>query len=267
MVNYLSISVFLISSFLQYSNIIIKNSNIMNDKFVKDSLLPDERILIAAKFHPIKDYIIPMILLITVTLFFIFETCGVTDAELLENVYYSEEGWTINQYGNPFRVIYWGKDGITYEAKLDGDVYSRTTLGKMDYTEVTRLISEKKLEHRSNRQTYFSVYKIIAFWLVNIVLAYAFLKLIKWINSKDEFVITNKRVVAKVGVIRRIAFELQSEQVESIEIYQGFIGRILNYGTLMPTGIGASKVRIGFVVNPFEFRQHFYDLKKHQNID
>ena len=87
---------------------------------------------------------------------------------------------------------------------------------------------------------------------------------IGWSCKYDEFAITNKRIVVKVGVIRRVAFELQSEQVESIEIHQGILGRILNYGTLMPRGIGASKVRIPFVVNPFEFRQHFYELKNPQ---
>ena len=96
----------------------------------------------------------------------------------------------------------------------------------------------------------------------SIICAYRFSK---WLFAFDEFAITSKRVIAKVGVIRRIAFELQNEQIESIEIHQGIIGRILNYGTLMPCGIGASKVRIPFVVSPFEFRQYFYDLKKPQN--
>ena len=108
-------------------------------------------------------------------------------------------------------------------------------------------------------------YKRILYYLFNIVLFWGLFFLIKWINRKSEFVITNKRVVAKVGLIRRIAFELQTEQVESIGIYKGILGRLFNYGTLMPCGVGASKVHIRFVKNPFEFRQHFYDLKKDQN--
>ena len=106
---------------------------------------------------------------------------------------------------------------------------------------------------------------IVLFWIISIAFVYFVYRFCRWVNSKDEFVITNKRVVAKVGVIRRVAFELHNEQMESIEIRQGIIGRILNYGTLMPCGVGASKVRIPFVVNPFEFRQHFYDLKTPQN--
>ncbi len=86
----------------------------------------------------------------------------------------------------------------------------------------------------------------------------------KWLNKYDEFVITNLRVVAKVGVIRRVAFELLNEQVESIGISQGIMGRIFGYGTLIIGGVGASKVRIRFVKDPFEIRQHFYNLKKGQ---
>jgi len=111
----------------------------------------------------------------------------------------------------------------------------------------------------------FCIERFVITVFVSLILVFCLFFLFRWINSKDEFVITNKRVVAKAGVIRRIAFELLIEQMESIEVHQGIIGRILNYGTLMPCGIGASKVRIPFVVNPFEFRQHFYDLKKPQN--
>lgn len=107
----------------------------------------------------------------------------------------------------------------------------------------------------------------IAVLFGSIIVGGGFALLAKYLAKFDEFVITNKRVVAKVGLIRRVAFELHSEQVESIEISQGILGRILNYGTLMPCGVGASKVRIQYVINPFEIRQHFYDLKKPQNID
>lgn len=74
-----------------------------------------------------------------------------------------------------------------------------------------------------------------------------------WSYLKNEFVITNIRVIAKSGIIRRVSFELYNERVESIEVSQGYIGRLLNYGTLMPCGIGASRVRIPFVKDPFYF--------------
>ncbi len=77
----------------------------------------------------------------------------------------------------------------------------------------------------------------------------------------QEFVITNKRVIAYYGFIRQTAFELKIEKVESISIYQGFFARLLGFGTLQVCGIGASKAAVRFVKDPFEFRQHFFDLQ------
>lgn len=104
------------------------------------------------------------------------------------------------------------------------------------------------------------------FSIICLILAPISYFICKGLSKYDEFAITNLRVVAKVGVISRIAFELHNEQVESIEIQQGIFGRIFGYGTLIPGGVGASKVRIRFVKDPFELRQHFYDLKKRQQV-
>lgn len=83
---------------------------------------------------------------------------------------------------------------------------------------------------------------------------------IKAIKSQ-EFVITNKRVIAYYGFIRRVSFELKIEQVESITIYQDLLGRWFNCGTVKVCGVGASKAIVHFVKDPFEFRQHFFDLQ------
>lgn len=89
--------------------------------------------------------------------------------------------------------------------------------------------------------------------------------LVAWSMKFQEFVITNKRVIAYYGFIRRIAFELKTEQVESIIIYQSIIGRLFGYGTVQVCGVGASKARVHFVENPFEFRQHFFDMQYKEN--
>lgn len=96
--------------------------------------------------------------------------------------------------------------------------------------------------------------------VVIIVVALIVALLIKAIKSQ-EFVITNKRVIAYYGFIRRVAFELRIEQVESITIYQSLFERWFNCGTVKVCGIGASKAIVHFVKDPFEFRQHFFDLK------
>lgn len=81
----------------------------------------------------------------------------------------------------------------------------------------------------------------------------------------QEFVITNKRVIAYYGFIRRAAFELKIEKVESITIYQGLFARLFGCGMVKVCGIGASKAWVRFVKDPFEFRQHFFDLQYADN--
>ena len=56
------------------------------------------------------------------------------------------------------------------------------------------------------------------------------LVLTQFINYRtSEFAITNKRVIVKVGFIRRTSLETLLDKVEGIQVNQGILGRILNY--------------------------------------
>jgi uncharacterized membrane protein YdbT with pleckstrin-like domain len=77
-----------------------------------------------------------------------------------------------------------------------------------------------------------------------------------WIrSSSSEFAITNKRVVIKVGLIRRHSLELLLQKVEGIGVDQGIIGRILGYGTITVSGVGGTKEAFQRISNPLEFRR------------
>ena len=57
--------------------------------------------------------------------------------------------------------------------------------------------------------------------------------LVRWIRMKtSEFAVTTKRVIIKVGFIRRRTMELLLGQVEAIGVDQGILGRIIGYGTI-----------------------------------
>lgn len=70
-----------------------------------------------------------------------------------------------------------------------------------------------------------------------------------------EFAVTNKRIIAKTGLIRHRSLELQLSKVESISIKQPIMGRVLNYGTLVVTGSGGTKESFSGIANPMEFRK------------
>ena len=73
--------------------------------------------------------------------------------------------------------------------------------------------------------------------------------------STSEFGITNKRVIVKVGFIRRNSIEVLLSKVEGIQVNQGILGRILGYGSIVVSGTGGTKDPFHKISNPFEFRK------------
>ncbi len=71
----------------------------------------------------------------------------------------------------------------------------------------------------------------------------------------SEFGVTNRRVLVKVGMIRRRSVELLLTKVEGIGVDQGVMGRLLDYGTIIITGTGGTKEPFGKIAKPFEFRK------------
>ena len=70
-----------------------------------------------------------------------------------------------------------------------------------------------------------------------------------------EYGITNTRVISKRGLIRRDIEEINLSSIESINVNQSIIGRILNYGTIIISGRGTSKVIFKDIDNVVEVRK------------
>ena len=73
--------------------------------------------------------------------------------------------------------------------------------------------------------------------------------------TTSEFAITNKRVVIKVGWLRRRTVETMLSKVEGINVDQSFIGRLLGYGSIVITGTGGTAEPFRNIGSPFEFRR------------
>ena len=77
-----------------------------------------------------------------------------------------------------------------------------------------------------------------------------------FINFKtSEFGITNKRVLVKVGFIRRNSLEVLLDKVEGIQVNQGILGRILGFGSITVSGTGGTKDPFHKIDAPLEFRK------------
>ena len=84
----------------------------------------------------------------------------------------------------------------------------------------------------------------------------AFVALARYVRMRtSEFAITEKRVLIKLGLVRRHTLELLLSKVETVGVEQTVAGRVLNYGTIIVTGTGGTKEPFSAIANPLEFRK------------
>ena len=53
---------------------------------------------------------------------------------------------------------------------------------------------------------------------------------------------------------------MNHSRIESVNVDQGILGRILGYGTIRIVGSGGTKVSFPSIKNPLEFRKKFQEL-------
>ena len=83
-----------------------------------------------------------------------------------------------------------------------------------------------------------------------LALAVGFIK-----RSSTELAVTNRRVIAKFGLVRRSTVELNLAKIESIRVEQSVPGRLLGYGSIFVTGTGSTIEPISYISDPIKFRQ------------
>lgn len=78
----------------------------------------------------------------------------------------------------------------------------------------------------------------------------------------NEAGITDKRVIAKTGLIRRDTIEISIDKVSSLQIKQGIFGRVFGYGSLIISDVGASRAPIKYIKDPMSFRRRFFEVQE-----
>lgn len=94
------------------------------------------------------------------------------------------------------------------------------------------------------------VITIITFGVAFPILLYPLIK-----RASTDLGVTNRRVIAKFGLIRRTTIEQRIQKIESIRIEQGILGRICNYGTIAVHGTGGATTPIPLVADPLAFKR------------
>lgn len=122
------------------------------------------------------------------------------------------------------------------------------------------LIEGESVLHRA-RVSWWSVsgHVILGLLLLVVVVGLFFL-VYAWIKVRStEIAITNRRVIAKFGFVRRETVEINLEKVEALKVDQTFLGRLLNYGTVYISGAGTSVAPIRDIADPLVFRRKFME--------
>jgi uncharacterized membrane protein YdbT with pleckstrin-like domain len=73
----------------------------------------------------------------------------------------------------------------------------------------------------------------------------------RWTTETD---VTNLRVVHKTGFIKRRTFEMSLDKVESVDVNQSILGRLMNYGDVTVRGVGEGFETIKAIASPLAFR-------------
>lgn len=75
----------------------------------------------------------------------------------------------------------------------------------------------------------------------------------RWTTEID---VSNRRIVYKRGFIKRHTVEMNMDKVESVDVDQSVLGRLLNYGDITIRGTGIGLEPLHTIGAPLDFRNH-----------
>lgn len=97
--------------------------------------------------------------------------------------------------------------------------------------------------------------------LINLIYPFIIIGLFFWIHAFvlyrfNYIIIENNYIKTVTGFINKKTVELHLYNIRSVEIYQGLLGRIFNYGDILITVIGYPSAIIQNVAEPEEIRNY-----------
>jgi uncharacterized membrane protein YdbT with pleckstrin-like domain len=73
----------------------------------------------------------------------------------------------------------------------------------------------------------------------------------RWTTETD---VTDLRVVHKEGFVSRRTFDMSLDKVESVDVNQSILGRMLDYGNVSVLGVGEGRETMKTIARPLAFR-------------
>jgi uncharacterized membrane protein YdbT with pleckstrin-like domain len=96
------------------------------------------------------------------------------------------------------------------------------------------------------------------FYLAGVLAIIAFIFLLRewFVQWTTEIAVTDRRIIYKEGFIRRSTVEMHMDKVESVDVDQTIMGRVLGYGTVTVKGVGTGFEPLPTIAAPLELRNH-----------
>ena len=95
---------------------------------------------------------------------------------------------------------------------------------------------------------------LAAFGLGIVFLVWAYIR-----YKTTEFAVTDRRIIAKTGLVSRRTVEMFLDKVESLNVEQSVPGRVFDYGTVTIRGTGATSETFGNISAPLALRKGFME--------
>lgn len=92
-----------------------------------------------------------------------------------------------------------------------------------------------------------------------IALIFVLFAIAEWVRAAirqitTELAVTDRRIIYKTGLLSRHTLEMNRSKVESVDVDQSLLGRLLGFGTIIVRGTGGSLEPIRLVGDPLRFR-------------
>ena len=96
-------------------------------------------------------------------------------------------------------------------------------------------------------------------WLALVVLGVLLIGIVIWVRemvrlNTTNFVVTNRRIVLKKGILQVDVDEMNLSSIEGSHIDQSILGRIFGYGSLTVRGRGETQIKFPTMARPARFR-------------
>lgn len=124
----------------------------------------------------------------------------------------------------------------------------------------SNLMAQETVLYRAHTSKWALMPMILLGILLLVVVVGLFILIWAWIKYKTtEFAVTDRRVIAKSGLISRRTVEMFLDKVESLNVEQSVAGRLFDYGTVTIRGTGATSEPFAEISAPLALRKHFMD--------